>query len=120
MNELERCKPWIEAALEYSGGTHDFEHIADGIYRGTMQLWPAPKGCLVTEIVVYPKKKVLNVFLGDGELEQLADMHEDVIRFGKAHGCTAASISGREGWKRAFAKYGWTPKSVTLIKEFDV
>ena len=119
MNELERCRPWIEAALSHGGGTHDFEHIAEGIYRGTMQLWPAPKGCLVTEIVVYPKKKVLNVFLGGGELEQLADMHSDVIQFAKAHGCTAASISGRKGWQRAFAKYGWTPLSVNLVKEFD-
>ena len=39
--ELERCKPWIEAALEYSGGTHDWIDVCEGIYKGTMQLWPA-------------------------------------------------------------------------------
>ena len=73
-NELDRCKTWIEAALEYSGGTHDFEDVVQGITLGTMQLWPTPKGCIVTEIVIYPKKKVLNVFLGGGELEQIMDM----------------------------------------------
>jgi len=57
-NELERCKPWIEAALEYSGGTHDFSDIVEGLRKGVLQLWPTPKGCIVTEIVVYPKKRV--------------------------------------------------------------
>ena len=28
-DELERCRPWIEAALEYCGGTHEFEDIVD-------------------------------------------------------------------------------------------
>ena len=42
--ELERCRDWIEAALEYSGGTHDFIDVAEGIYKGTMQLWPTPRG----------------------------------------------------------------------------
>ena len=61
-NPIERCRPWIEAALEYSGGTHTFEDISEGIQDGRMQLWPATRGCIVTEIVVYPRKKYLNVF----------------------------------------------------------
>ena len=36
VNELERCRPWIEAALEYSGGTHSFEDIALGIKEARM------------------------------------------------------------------------------------
>ena len=81
VNELERCRPWIEAALEYSGGTHEFEDVAKGIVEGRMQLWPSPRGCIVTEIVVYPKKKTLNVFLGGGELDQLLDMHSDCLLY---------------------------------------
>jgi len=27
--ELQRCRPWIEAALEYSGVTHDFIDVAE-------------------------------------------------------------------------------------------
>ena len=33
-SELNRCRPWIEAALEYSGGTHYFEDIVEGIVSG--------------------------------------------------------------------------------------
>ena len=118
MIELERCRPWIEAALEYSGGTHDWQDIVDGITSGHMQLWPAERGCLVTEITVYPRKKVLNVFLGGGDLEQLIDMHEDVQAWGKAQGCDGATIIGRPGWERVYQSRGWKRQHTVLAKEF--
>lgn len=119
MSDFTRCIPWIEAALEYSGGTHTIEDIAHGVAAGRMQFWPAEHGCLVTEIVTFPKKRVLNVFLGGGEFEQLADMHGDVIAWAKTQGCTCATISGRKGWERAFKSRGWQYAFTTLTKEFD-
>ena len=115
--ELARCRPWIEAALEYSGGTHNFDDVAEALESGKMQLWPAPKGCIVTEIVVYPRKKVLNVFLGAGELDQLMDMHKDVIAWSKAQGCVAVTITGRHGWKKPLTKHGWKPLHASYVKE---
>lgn len=116
-SELDRCKPWIEAALEYSGGTHIFEDIAQGVTEGRLQLWPAPDGCLVTEIITYPRRRVLNVFLGGGDLERLIDMHDTVAAWGKSQGCATATISGRPGWQRVYKSRGWTPLHTTLIKE---
>jgi hypothetical protein len=117
IDELARCRPWIEAALEYSGGTHSFDDVAEALASGKMQLWPAPKGCIVTEIVVYPRKKVLNVFLGAGELDQLMDMHKDVIAWSKAQGCVAVTITGRHGWKKPLTKHGWKPLHASYVKE---
>ena len=117
--ELERCRDWIESALEYSGGTHDFIDVAEGIYKGTMQLWPTPRGCIVTEIVVYPRKKVLNVFLGGGELDQILEMHEDVIAWAKAQGCSALTMTGRFGWKKPLKAHGWEPLHASYVKEFE-
>ena len=117
--ELERCRPWIEAALEYSGGTHLFEDVEAGLMSGVMQLWPSPKGCIVTEIVVYPRKKVLNVFLGGGELDQILDMHSDVIAWSKAQGCEALMMTGRFGWKKPLEKHGWKTLHCSYVKEFE-
>ena len=118
-SEIDRCRPWIEAALEYSGGTHDFVDVAEGLYKGTMQLWPSKKGCIVTEIVVYPRKKVLNIFLGGGELDQILDMHQDVIQWAKAQGCKALTMTGRFGWKKPLAKHGWEATHSSYVKEFN-
>lgn len=117
IDELARCRSWIEAALEYSGDTHSFDDVAEALASGKMQLWPAPKGCIVTEIVVYPRKKVLNVFLGAGELDQLMDMHKDVIAWSKAQGCVAVTITGRHGWKKPLTKHGWKPLHASYVKE---
>ena len=117
VNQLERCKHWIEDALEYCGGTHEWEDIASGIADGRMQLWPAPKGCIVTEIVVYPKVKQLNIFLGGGELDQIMDMHTDVINLAKAQGCSALTMTGRAGWKKPLSDNGWDQLHSSYIKE---
>ena len=119
LSEFDRCRKWIEAALEYNGGCYLFEDIVAEVLANRMQLWPAPKGCLVTQILVFPRKTVLHVLLGGGELEQLAEMHNDVIMWAKAQGCAGATITGRPGWERAFKHIGWTPMHRTLELDFD-
>jgi|TARA_R100000951_G_scaffold12278_5_gene9900 hypothetical protein len=117
-DDLERCQPWIEDALQYSGGTHTFDDIVLGIAEMRMQLWAAPKGCIVTEIVVYPKKKVLHLFLAGGDLEQLIDMNNDITNWAVGQGCTGGTITGRLGWKKALAPLGWKLKSANYA--FDL
>ena len=117
VNELDRCKPWLEAALEYGGGTHTFDDIVKGVQEGRMQLWPAPRGCIVTEIVVYPRVKAINIFLAGGELDQILDMDADVKAWAKAQGCTIAQMSGRLGWKKPLAPLGWELQHANFQKE---
>ena len=117
-DELERCKPWIEAALEYTPDTHVFDDIVDGIRKGTLQLWATPKGCIITEIICYPRRKKLHVFLGGGELEQIMDMHADVVKWAKLHGCSSLTMTGRFGWKKPLATEGWKSTHALYEKEF--
>ena len=117
VDNLIKCKEWIEAALAYSGGTHNIDDVFHAILEGRMQLWPTEKGCLVTEILVYPRKKVLHIFLAGGELGQLTDMHEHVIKWAKQQECSALTLSGRRGWSKALEKFGWKLQLVHLSKE---
>lgn len=118
-NELDRCRTWIDAALEYSGGTHDWYDVVQGILEGRFQLWPAENGCIVTEILTYPRKRIINVFLGGGEINDLIDLHGPVIEWAKQQGCTAATINGRAGWERKYRDLGWKPMHRTIVKEFN-
>jgi len=117
MSELERCKPWIEAALKRSGGINTWAEVYGKIMSGHMQLWPAPKGCLVTEIVVYPNTNAINIFLAGGELDQILQMTENVKEWAKLQGCSFASFSGRFGWQKPLEKAGWKAHSVTMHLE---
>jgi hypothetical protein len=116
--EILRCRGWIEDALDKGDNTHGFVDVVDGVMSGKMQLWPGEEGCAVTEIVVYPNKKVLHVFLAGGKLEQITNMHNDAVVWAKAQGCEGMTIAGRPGWKKILDKYGWRQQFVTLSKEF--
>ena len=120
--QLLECQKWIESALKKGGDTHDFKDIVDGVLSGHMQLWLGVKGCAVTEIVVYPNKKVLHVFLAGGDkghgIKQITDMHDDAVTWGKAQGCDGMTIAGRRGWKKVLESKGWSEQNTTLLKEF--
>lgn len=116
---VEKIRGWIADALEYAGGTHTVDDVIDGILSGRQQLWPAERGCAVTEIVVYPRKKVLHVFLAAGEMDQIIAMIDSAVEWGKTQGCTGMTIAGRHGWARVLAKYGYKPVMTVLEKEFD-
>lgn len=117
VQEIERCLPWIADALEYSGGTHTPVDVAESILKGTMQLWPGAKACAVTEIIVYPNKQVLHVFLAAGEMENIVDMQKSAEEWGKLQGCSAMTIAGRKGWAKVLKEHGYEEKFVTLAKE---
>ncbi len=121
-DELIKARDWIESALIKGGNTHNFKDIVDGVISGHMQLWMGANGCAVTEIVVYPNKKVLHVFLAGGDkghgIKQITDMHDDAVTWGKAQGCTGMSVAGRKGWKKVLEDKGWKQQFTTLAKEF--
>ena len=120
--ELIRCREWIQSALDKGGDTHNFKDVVDGIMKGDFQLWLGANGCAVTEIVVYPNKKVLHVFLAGGDqgqgIEQITDMHDDAMAWSKQQGCDGMTVAGRKGWKKVLKSKGWSEQFTTLIKEF--
>lgn len=115
--ELERCRDWIQAALDYGGNTHDFEDIVSGVMSGYMQFWPARDAAAVTEILTYPKKKVLNIFLAGGNMETIIDMNESAEYFAKANGCTSMTMAGRKGWSKVLKDKGYREAFTVLRKE---
>ena len=116
--DLERLRHHVEAALEYSGGTHGIEDIAEGLKKGRFQLWPADDSVMVTEIIVYPRLKNLHFFLAGGDLDELRLMRPLIESWGRDMGCTRVSLAGREGWSKTFLRdEGYRPKWFVLSKD---
>jgi|TARA_Y100000289_G_C3929553_1_gene155552 hypothetical protein len=116
-NEMERCRPWIQAALERGQNTHLFSDIVDSVKRGHMQFWPAEDACAVTEIIEYPRKKALHIFLAGGNMETIVDMNESAEHFARLNGCTIMSVAGRKGWQKILSGKGYKPYVTSLAKE---
>ena len=116
--EFDRCSKWLEAALEYSGGTHPIEESAAGVRAGRFQFWPSQNAAAITEIIVYPRLKELHCFLAGGDLDDLKVMRPYVELWAKKQGCSRSTFSGRRGWERTFLKdEGYEPKWFMVSKE---
>jgi len=115
---LERLRHHVEAALEYSGGTHNFEDITQMVEDHRLQLWPAKDSVVLTEIIVYPRLKNLHYFLAGGDLDELSRMRPLIESWGKSVGCTRATLAGRRGWAKTFLKdEGYSPQWAVMAKE---
>lgn len=116
--EVYRCRTHIEAALEYSQGTHKFVDIAAGILSNRYQLWAGEKSAVVTEIIVYPRLKDLHYFLAGGDLDELRSMRPHIEEWGSKQGCTRVTLAGRPGWAKTFLKdEGYEPAWFILKKD---
>lgn len=107
--EFERCRAWIEDALEYSGGLYSLEDVRQGIAEGKQVLWPGRHSVCIAEINRYPQAIAVNILLGGGDLTELLEMAPHVLDWGRANGATVATIYGRPGWSKVFKSIGAVP-----------
>ena len=113
----DRCRPWIEAALEYSGGTHTIDDIRKAIEARRMILLAGARSALVCEVVEYPRLRALNIFLAGGELNDVRSFDEHLVALARTLDCQRITISGRHGWERALRHLDYLPRWTVLAKE---
>lgn len=111
---IEEYRPQIEAALRYAHGTHEFEDVVQMLLDGRAQAWANGDSIAITEIIAYPRKKVLHCFLAGGKSAEIIAMMEAAAAWGKSYGCTAFTIAGRKGWQRVLGKHGWRPTMTVM------
>ena len=114
------AKPRLQAALDRAGGEYDLDDIWDMVARRDAQLWHNEAFSGVTQVVIYPRKKVVLVHLAGGDLDALleaAGPGGDLEKFAKIVGADGIEIQGRRGWVRAMADIGYREQYVRVYKE---
>jgi len=101
----EYVEDYIADALKHGIGEYLPEDIKTACKEQRMQLWikyeeDKVKGAFVTQILDYPRVKVLLVLLlGGNEFIKWRDEVDEVLqRFGKEHDCKFVEFFGRKGW----------------------
>jgi hypothetical protein len=118
IKEFQRCEQWIEDALEYSHGMFTIQDVFEDVMHGNAQFWPGEKSAIITQIVDYPRKKAIHVFLAGGDMEEIQSMEPGVIEWAKSQGCEVITLTGRPGWTRTFlTKIGYKNTQVQILKE---
>lgn len=109
----EQLQKRLQRALDLSGNTHTIEDIQQAVARGQMQCFVDGDSFIITEIMQYPRKRILNVFLIVGDISVI-DLFPKIGDFAREAGCEYMQGFGRDGWKRVLPKRGWK-QSLTMF-----
>lgn len=104
--EWARCKPFIEKAVKYQD-SYTIDDIEDKIRSGIFHLWPGKRSAYITEFVLYPQVKALNLLFCGGDYKELEQMLPSIEAFAKAAGIKRLYGGGRKGWIRKIKHLGF-------------
>ena len=117
----------IKKATDYTYGRYEEVDVLHECLVGKFHLWVVYTededgeakyiGAATTEVVKYPRKKVLSVvFLsGDDFSLWMPQVDQKFVDFAKVLECDFVEACGRAGWERKVKKLGWI-KRFTIIE----
>lgn len=107
--EWAKCREAMLPAIAETDGTHSEDDILAMICAGKLRLWTNGTSGVVTEIIQYPQKRVLNWFLVGGDLiREVAPLIPQIEAFAREKGCNRVqglATLGKNGEDRG---PGWT------------
>lgn len=120
--EIDRCQPWIQAALERSCAdgrpTHSFLCVRQMILSNEAQLWSTENGCCVTILSTFPLRTIMQVWLLGGDFEEVFETHADnVERYARNNNCDVLFVTGRRGWVRRLEPHGYTEMGAVVARK---
>tara|TARA_R100001163_G_scaffold65817_2_gene65229 strand:- start:4324 stop:4734 length:411 start_codon:yes stop_codon:yes gene_type:complete len=113
--EWKRCKPLLVKAMKYQD-TYTIDDIEDKIRNGIAFLWPGKESAMVTELILFPQIKAMNILVFGGNFEEFKEMLEHIEKFAKEAGVQRLYGGGRKGWIRKTKPLGFK-QEVLLSKD---
>lgn len=116
--------PVLEKGKAYWERYMSLDDMLDRIEGGMFQLWVIRNEdkkvmfVLISEILHYPKIKVLHLIVACGEkIEDVASYIDLPEIWGAQLGLEMCEVIGRPGWEKILTPRGYTKTTVTLIKD---
>jgi hypothetical protein len=116
-----QIEPFMKKAAKYTYGRFTSDDIYDSVVEHDYQLWVAYenkvfKGAVVTNVMVYPKRKLLCMsFCGGYDLKEWKEPMLSLLqRYAKDMGCDGIEATARAGWAKIFLNDGYKQHWVTF------
>lgn len=104
----------IKKALEIDD-THTWDDLKEMLIDGRCQIFWSEHGAWITEILVSPRKRLLNVWIVAGELPEVMELQQKAEDFARTMTCSEMIVRGaRVGWKDIAKQYGWEETAMVL------
>ena len=116
---------YVTRALKLTLGQINADTVLEKIKTQDMQLWviaeSAILGAMVTEILIYPNRKILRVVTlgGEGWDNWGSEIVETLDSYAKYVGATGIEFVGRKGWSKKLAQHGYSTRCAYFQKELE-
>ena len=117
----DQVAPLLDRVREHTEGELETDDYLGELSDGNMQLWIATENnglhsIMVTQIAVYPQKKVLNIIsMAGSEFSRLYEFNDMVESFAIKTGCSGMELWGRKGWKKLLPD--WESNYIVYTKD---
>ena len=105
----------LQRALDRQGGLYTLEDIREQLADGRMQSWVHNNSWAVTQISVYPRRRLLDVVAVVGDLGDCRILNEKLVKFANEMGVDLIASYGRRGWVRLGERLGWKVKTTSYL-----
>ena len=100
--------PLVEKSLDRcADGTWQVDDVREAVLDGRCQFWPGGDAVAISELLHFPRKTALNVWIVGGNMQTLYGMFPSFEAFARANNCYAIYGSGRKGWQRQLMDLGF-------------
>ncbi len=121
MSAFDRAAPWLMAAL-YAQDKRPLWTLYDvraELEARNAHLWLGDRSGMVTTISDYPGagERIIECWLAGGDGAEIAQTLRPAVEdWAKRVGCTQAHVTGRRGWVRRLAPFGYEHYATTVRK----
>ena len=101
----------LARALARQGDLWTLTDILERIADGRMQSWVENNSWMITQISVYPRRKMLEVIAVVGDLKDCPALDAKLVKFAGEMNVDLVSAFGRPGWTPLGTALGWKVKA---------
>ena len=110
----------LQRALDIQGGLFSLPDILERIADGRMQSWVHNNSWAITQISVYPRRRLLEIVAAVGDLRDCRLLHGKILAFASEMNVDLVAAYGRRGWARDADRNGWKIKTTSYLYHKDL
>jgi hypothetical protein len=110
----------LNRVLDRMGGLYLASDLISDVMAGKKQMFCLNDSIAVTQITNFPRAKVLDIIVVVGDVDELRELHERLMKFAEEVGCSVIQAYGRRGWVKDATSRGWKVKSRAFVYQKEL
>lgn len=110
----------LARALDRWGGVYTVSDILAAISEGKMQSFTEGDSWAITQVVQFPRARMLEILLVLGDLEACRKLHDRVLQYARDNDISLIQAYGRRGWINDAERRGWRVKTTSFLYQREL